>query len=150
MKTITYHKSTSGSTKFNHVIYNDDNVSLKSQSALILLNDYLRVHDEDFLKAEFELQEYLNKRFLFLLRKKKFEGDLVCHYCGKNHLEVGYRQANLAYLNNKNTKLATIDHVIPVSSILKIDKLDETNWVVSCKKCNRRKGSMSYDEFIKK
>ena len=132
MKTITYHKSASGSTKFNHVIYNDDNVSLKSQSALILLNDYLREHDEDFLKTVFELQEYLNKRFLFLLRKKKVDGDLVCHYCNKPHLEVGFRQLNLAYLNNKNTKLATIDHVIPISSNL-IDKLDETNWVVSCK-----------------
>lgn len=148
MKTITYHKSASGSTKFNHVIYNDDNVSLKSQSALILLNDYLREHDEDFLKTVFELQEYLNKRFLFLLRKNKVDGDLVCHYCNKPHLEVGFRQLNLAYLNNKNTKLATIDHVIPISSNL-IDKLDETNWVVSCKKCNRKKGSMSYDEFKK-
>jgi len=148
LKTITYHKSLSGSTVFNHVIYNDE-VSSKSLSALILLNDYLREIDEDYLNEINELQEYLNRRFLFLIRTKRKDGDLVCHYCGKNHLEIGYRHISLSKLNNNNPRLATIDHVIPVSSILKIDKLDEENWVVCCKKCNRRKGNMSYDEFKK-
>jgi 5-methylcytosine-specific restriction endonuclease McrA len=50
-------------------------------------------------------------------------------------------------LNNKNPKLATVDHKVPVSS--GIDKLDVTNWVVACKKCNNRKGSKSYEEFKK-
>ena len=122
MKAITYHKSTTGNTRFTHVIYNEDDVSSKSLSSLILLNDYLRERDEDFLSKENELQEYLNRRYLFLLRTKRREGDLVCHYCGKEHLEVGYRHAKLANLNNTNPRLATIDHVIPVSSILKIDK----------------------------
>ena len=49
MKIITYHKSTSGSTTLNHVIYNDENVSIKSQSSLILLNDFLREFDEDYI-----------------------------------------------------------------------------------------------------
>lgn len=146
MKTITYYKSTSGSTKFNHIIYSED-VSIKSYSALILLNEYLRENDEDFLRAELDLQEYLDKRHLFLIRTKRKKGDLVCHYCGKQHLQVGHRMANMSYLNNKNPKLATIDHVVPVSS--GIDILDESNWVVSCRKCNGRKGSMKYEEFKK-
>ena len=146
MKTITYYRSSTGSTKFNHVIYNDD-VSSKSQSALILLNDYLRENDDDFLREEQELQEYLNQRYIFLLKTKKKEGDLVCHYCGNTHLEIGYRSVRLCNLNNKNPKLATVDHVKPVSS--GIDRLDVTNWVVACKKCNNRKGSKSYDEFKK-
>jgi len=144
--TITYYKSATGTTRFNHVIYNDD-VSCQSQSALILLNDYLRENDEDFLKAEWELQEYLNLRYIFLLKTKRIKGDLVCHYCGKPHLEIGYRSVKMCNLNNKNPKLATVDHVEPISS--GIDKLDIKNWVVACKKCNSRKGSRSYDEFKK-
>lgn len=147
MKTITYYKSASGNTKFNHVIYNE-NVSIKSQSSLILLNDYLREHDEDYIKSLWELQEYLNRRYIYLLKIKKTRGDLVCHYCGKNHLEIGFRSVVLSNQNNKNPKLATIDHVIPVSK--GIDILDETNWVVSCKKCNNKKGSKDYNEFKKR
>lgn len=143
MKTITYYKSKTGNTKCNHIIYNE-NVSIKSQSSLILLNEYLAEQDEDNLNAKLELQEYLNKRHTFLENELK-KGDLVCHYCGKEHLEIGFREIELSNLNNKNPKLATIDHVIPVSS--GIDFLDETNWVVSCKKCNNRKGSMNYDDF---
>lgn len=147
MKTITYYKSASGSTKFNHVIYNE-NVSIKSQSSLILLNNYLRERDEDYIRSLWELQEYLNRRFIYLLKIKKSKGDLVCHYCGKNHLEIGFRSVVLSNQNNKNPKLATIDHVIPVSK--GIDILDETNWVVSCKKCNNKKGSKDYEEFKKR
>jgi len=146
MKTITYHKSSSGNTVVNHLIYNDDNVSIKSQAALILLNDYLKEMDEDYLKGMYEIQEYLNRRFIFLLKEKRRTGDLVCHYCGKIHLEVGYRLINQSALNNKNKMLATVDHVIPMSSG-KVNLLDEKNWVVSCKKCNSRKGSKSYEEF---
>ena len=144
MRTILYYKSMSGSTKFNNVIYCED-VSIKSQSSLILLNDYLRERDEDFLRLEYELQEYLNKRYLFLIREKRKTGDLICHYCNRVHLQAGYRYANMAHLNNINPDLATIDHVIPVSS--GIDVLDESNWVVSCKKCNGKKGSMKYEDF---
>ena len=146
MKTITYYKSTSGGTKFNHVIYSEE-VSSKSQSALILLNEYLRENDEDFLREEKELQYYLNKRWSFLARQKRRKGDLSCHYCGKPHLDIGYRSVKMCEKNNKNPRLATIDHVKPVSS--GIDKLDESNWVVSCRKCNNRKGSKSYEEFKK-
>lgn len=149
MKTITYHKSGSGNTKVNHVIFNENSVSIKSQASLILLNDYLREMDEDYLIRTSELQEYLDKRFLFLIKTKRKEGDLACHYCKKPNLEIGYRNANLSQLNNKNKKLATIDHVIPVSSGL-IKILDESNWVVSCKRCNTKKGSKNYDDFVVK
>lgn len=144
MKVIEYFRSGSGSTKFNHLIYND-NVSVKSMSSLVLLNQYYRERDIDLLNEMKEIQDYLNRRTIFLLKEKKKHGDLVCHYCGKPHLEVGYRHHSLSNLNNKNLKLATIDHVIPVSD--GIDKLDESNWVVSCKKCNGKKGSRDYNEF---
>jgi 5-methylcytosine-specific restriction endonuclease McrA len=50
--------------------------------------------------------------------------------------------------NNRNPNLATIDHMTPICH--GIDKLDESNWAVSCKRCNKNKGSLPYDEFIKR
>jgi len=148
MRTITYHKSTSGSTTLNHIIYNDDNVSVKSLASLVLLNDSLREMDVDYLNLQFELQEYLNKRYLFLINEKRKCGDLTCHYCNRTNLEIGYRYAKYAYLNNSNKNLATIDHIVPRSS--GFNPLDESNWVVSCKRCNTKKGSMSYKEYMEK
>jgi 5-methylcytosine-specific restriction endonuclease McrA len=147
MKVITYFKSKTGTTKCNYIIYND-NVSVKSQSSLILLNEYFRERDVDYLKSMMVLQNYLNKRHIFLLKTKKTEGDLVCHYCNKKHLEIGFRSVILCNANNDNKNLATIDHVVPVSS--GIDPLDESNWVISCKKCNTEKGDMDYNKFKNK
>lgn len=148
MTTITYHKSTSGSTKLNHIIYDIDNVSVKSLASLVLLNNSLREMDVDYLNLQFELQEYLNRRYKFLIDEKRKNDDLICHYCNRTDLEIGYRYAKYAYLNNSNKKLATIDHIIPRSS--GFNPLDESNWVVSCKKCNTKKGSMSYEEYMEK
>ena len=118
------------------MIYNEE-VSTTSLSSLVLLNDYYSVRDVDYLKEANELQDYLNRRFIFLIKTKRKKGDLVCHYCHRPHLEAGYRHHSLSELNNKNPRLATIDHVIPVSA--NIDKLDESNWVVSCRNWNSKK-----------
>ena len=147
MKTITYYTSKTGSTKFNHIIYFVNDVSIKSQSALILLNEYYAERDVDKLAEMKERQDYFNRRHLFLLRIKKERGSLECHYCHKKNLEVGFRSITMSNLNNKNPMLATIDHKVPV--VAGIDILDESNWLVSCKKCNGRKGSRSYEDFTK-
>lgn len=149
MKVITKYKSNSGQTILKHIIFNDDIVSPKSYASLLLLNEALRELDVDYIKSKWDLEEYLSKRHSYLERTKKEKGDLVCHYCGKEHLDIGYRDANFAYLNNKNKNLATIDHIIPVSSCL-INPLDEDNWVVACKRCNSKKGNMSYTDFMNK
>lgn len=149
MKIITQYKSHSGQTKSNHIILNDDNVSSKSYASLLLLNEALRELDIDYMKSKWDLEEYLSKRHLYLEKTQKEKGNLVCHYCGKEHLDIGFRDIEFSYLNNKNKNLATIDHVIPVCSGL-INPLDESNWVIACKKCNSRKGNMSYNDFIKK
>ena len=72
---------------------------------------------------------------------------MVCHYCGKNHLEIGFLKEELLYKNNLNNNLATIDHKIPISQ--NIDKLDTNNWLVCCKNCNKSKGNSDYDTFLK-
>lgn len=143
---INTYRSKSLNTEYNECIYGD--VDIKSPAALILLNEFLKKQDVDYIEKRNELQKYLNKRFSFLLKTKIITGDLVCSYCGKNHLEIGYKNIDLAYLNNKNHNLATIDHIIPRSKNL-VDYLDETNWCVSCEKCNKKKGSKLVDEFKK-
>lgn len=89
---------------------------------------------------------YLKIRDKFLNDKLKENGDLVCHYCGKKHLEIGFLDMQFIDFNNKNSNLATIDHKIPVSKGCR--KKDITNWLVSCKVCNTLKGKMDYEEFI--
>jgi len=119
----------------------------KSLASLVLINDYYRVRDEDYLDKTKDIQYYLDKRHEFLTEILERDGILKCHYCKHTNLEVGERLLADAEINNKNNKLATIDHVIPVSS--GIDKLDTANWVVACRRCNRWKSNMSYDEFLK-
>lgn len=144
---ITTYRSNSLNTEYNYRIYG--NVDIKSPAALILLNEFLKKQDKDFIEKRNELQKYLDKRFIFLLRIKNITGDLVCEYCGKKHLEIGYKNIDLAYLNNKNKNLATIDHIIPRSN-KKIDYLDTTNWCVSCESCNKKKSSKTVEEFKNK
>lgn len=148
MKTIIQYKSHSGRTSTNHIIFNDNDVSPKSMASLLLLNEALRELDIDYMRKKYELENYLIERHRYLNNIKKETGDLVCHYCGKSHLDIGYIEQEFLYLNNKNKNLATIDHVVPAST--GIDILDTKNWVVACKKCNSRKGNSSYEDFVER
>jgi 5-methylcytosine-specific restriction endonuclease McrA len=62
------------------------------------------------------------------------------------HWEIGGRRPEDYSANNKNSNLATIDHVIPLSK--GGNKYDESNLVIACKTCNKKKGSMSVEEFL--
>ena len=134
------------SAKIFDVIYNED-ANIKSIASLILLNDYYKHMDVDLINDKKNLFKYLRLRHKFLLKTKKKNGDLVCHYCGKNHLEIGFLKEELLCKNNLNNNLATIDHKIPISQ--NIDKLDTNNWLVCCKNCNKSKGNSDYDTFLK-
>lgn len=143
MVKILINSSNSGSTKQYHIIDEND-VDIQSYAALILLNDYLKNQEDE---ENSEVQIYLNKRYEFLSNKLLEFGVLTCEYCGKQHLDIGHRLMKDSYLDNKNKKLATIDHRIP--RVLKlIDPLDETNWSVACKRCNHRKGTKLVKEFM--
>lgn len=144
MVIVQKYSSIRGSTTENHIIYCENNVNIKSYAALILLNEQLRHEDVDY-KKEVRIQVYLNKRYKYLWRILIKKKDLVCHYCGRKHLYIGHRLLKYAGIDSKRNDLATIDHVIPRSS--GIDPMDETNWVVACRKCNGQKGAMDYKEF---
>lgn len=79
---------------------------------------------------------------LFLEKKLKEFGELKCYYCINRNLKI---QWNSNFFIPPN-KLATIDHVIPLSQGAIFD--DESNLVVSCMYCNSRKQSFTQEEFI--
>lgn len=146
MTTITVNKSSSGLTRETHMIFDDENPDITSQSSLILLNDYYKNKDVDYLSKNLELMRYLKLRDVFLKEEKAKTGDLVCHYCGKKHLKVGYLSIGLAELNQRNPKLATIDHKVKRADCG--DILDTKNWLVACRTCNHAKSDKTYEEFI--
>ena len=111
-------------------------------AASILLNDYYKTRDADF--------NYKNDwRFLFIakrtwLRHKKKDGKWVCHYCGRELFKLPKR-------NRKHQSVKdciTIDHKIAACDV--DDITDSTNFLESCSRCNRDKGVMNYEKFIKK
>jgi len=85
--------------------------------------------------------------FGYLERKIEKQGDLVCEFCGKEHLEIGQILPSKLRLNNKNKNLATIDHLLAKSKYPLLE-YKEYNFAVSCKVCNRNKGDLLLEEWI--
>ena len=136
-----------GRTKFNQIIADEINASIKSRSAYILLVDKLIPQDEDYIESTRSLWVWLNAREKFLVRrKKKNEGNLTCDYCGKEHLDIGGKKPKDLIKNNKNKNLATVDHIQPL--VGEGEKFNEKNMCVACKKCNKNKGEKSLENFL--
>jgi 5-methylcytosine-specific restriction endonuclease McrA len=105
--------------KRQHVLVEEPHV--QSMAALVLLcTEYMKE----------ELAEWLNFRHEFFDKQIKVHGSLKCHYCGKDHL---VEETTVL------SKLATVDHVKPVSK--GGARYDEDNCVVACFNCNHRKGN---------
>jgi 5-methylcytosine-specific restriction endonuclease McrA len=132
--------SSSGRTRVVHVIFNVT-PSPRSWSSYIMMKEELRSMDEDVLEEKEVLYRYLSKRYLFLVRRLKRRGELRCDYCGRPGLVIGHNRQS----NNGIPNLATIDHIVPTSE--GIDRMDEKNWGVACRKCNGKKGSRPAEEF---
>ncbi len=144
--TIITKYSSSGSTTQNHYVFTTENPHPKSLAAKVLLRNELMLLDEDFLKDG--LAQWLEFREEYLKEVLAKEGDLVCKYCGKPHLEIGGRTPKDLILNNKNPNLATVDHIQALAN--DGDKYKKANLCVACKKCNWKKGHMPVDAFIEK
>jgi hypothetical protein len=127
--------------KFNDLIY-VDYPHINSRAGYILLRHYFFFQGPHFD----EMNKWLNFRHIYLSKVLKKEGDLVCHYCGETHLVIGHRDVHLMAKNTRNKKLATIDHINPLGG--GGNKYDESNFVVSCKKCNNKKADKPYDEYM--
>jgi 5-methylcytosine-specific restriction endonuclease McrA len=105
-----------------------DDVPANSYANLVLLN---RVY------SKMEQTRWRKVRQEFLEEEIKIKGSLCCFYCQKDNLKI---------TTTKKQDKATVDHVIAKSA--GGDKFSHSNFVVCCDSCNRRKGSMTSEEFI--
>jgi 5-methylcytosine-specific restriction endonuclease McrA len=130
MTKILIHKSGANRIKQYHMIYEEEPYQ-KSLGSLVLLNDFLRGRDVDYLASDWTIRVKYNIEFLKLQLKQK--GQLNCSYCRKQNL----------FINEDITKrpkyhfLATVDHVIPISKGGSID--DYENMTCACWHCNHSK-----------
>jgi 5-methylcytosine-specific restriction endonuclease McrA len=130
------------SVKFNDLIFTE-NPHPNSYAGYILLRNSFFYRSERFD----EMNKWLDFRHEYLTKKLREQGNLICHYCKKPNLEIGNRESFMLYKNSNNKNIATIDHIEAIGN--GGDKYDENNMVISCKKCNTKKGTKSYNEFIK-
>jgi len=110
-----------------HIIHMDD-VHVSSYANLILLQR---------LYAQMERKRWAKERQDFLHNELNTKGSLCCYYCLRDGLELK---------SKKRHEQATVDHIIAKS--LGGDQFSHTNFVVCCDSCNRRKGTMSPQEFV--
>jgi hypothetical protein len=157
-------------------IYNDEDAHVKSKASGILLKDKLRKEEMDSIITALEqgakpsdfntsndpkLQRILvlMNNLKFLKDKLKEDGRLQCEYCGKGPLiiydVVASKFKNL--IDSPYYKLnqdfdpewgATCDHKDPQS--LGGDKFDYSNLAVCCYRCNQRKRSMPYKQWMER
>lgn len=137
--------SGSGITTQNDLIFPVEDPHPHSLAAGLLLKNFLRLQDVDYLESTRSLDTWLEFREIFLKKILERDGDLVCKYCGKVHLEIGGRTPEDLKANNKNPNLATIDHIKALSQ--EGERYNEENLTVACKKCNRDKGSKPVEDF---
>jgi hypothetical protein len=95
----------------------------------------------------------------FLKEKLKERGELYCEYCNKGPLviyDIAPSDINIESLSNTNILInkkfdqkdgATCDHKIPKSK--GGDKFNFENLAVCCHRCNKRKGNMSWENWLR-
>ncbi len=142
MKKIEVYKSVGGKIKQVEIIYEDE-PHTKSLAAAVLLKHQYKLLDDSII----DKHRHIYNRILFsreyLNRILKEKGHLQCTYCGKDNLIIEEHGMLL-----KDDIKATVDHVIPVSEGINV--FDYKIIVVACGVCNRKKGSLSLNEFLKR
>lgn len=175
LKDITTNVSGSGRFKEIDKIYNDEDAHVKSKASGILLNNKFRKEEMDSIISalqqgakpeEFSIEDPKLLRILVLANNLKFlkdklkeKGRLQCEYCGKGPLIIydvtPDKFSNL--IDNPYYRLnqdfdaewgATCDHKDPQS--LGGDKFDYSNLAVCCYRCNQRKRSMPYKQWMER
>lgn len=110
----------------------------------VLLREYYQDHDIDF-EEDRDWRYYFIVRRHFLRKQKRIHGKWECHYC---QTEIQEMQTRNKKYQKKGKRALTVDHVVPLDKGGL--KLDTSNMVVCCSKCNNKKGAMSYEDFLNK
>jgi 5-methylcytosine-specific restriction endonuclease McrA len=131
-KIIKTHISKTGGTKIIHSIYGEPKSG--TYADYVLLKEYYKAKDVDNMLENMKWQVKLFHHWNFLIRRmNECNGNLTCVYCGQEHLII---QPVGQYIDNK--EMATVDHFHPKAK--GGEHFDEDNMVVSCSKCNSKKG----------
>ena len=175
LRNITTNVSGSGRSREVTKIYNDEDADIKSSAAGILLNNKFRREEMNSIitalkqgakPEDFNIEDPKLLRILVLANNLKFlkdtlqdKGRLQCDYCGKGPLII-YDVAPDKFSNlidnpyyRLNTEFdtdfgATCDHKDPQS--LGGDRFDYSNLAVCCYRCNQRKRSMPYKQWMER
>jgi len=69
------------------------------------------------------------------MKARQSDNTAPCHYCQKRLTPDNF----------------VLDHKVPLTKLTSREEMmDESNLVVCCRECNVRKGSLDYDEFIRR
>ena len=121
------------SKNISHIIVTQPTTNKSRSSYLMLIKKLKEISDDpDWM---IDLKKWIKFRKDFLI-DNKINNKLICTYCGRDDLEEGYHDFNKINLNHYNSKLATIDHIYPISKGGL--RYSEKNCTVSCK-CNNQK-----------
>ncbi len=119
-----------GPNKNKTAIYGSPAVG--SYASHLLLKEFYRKHDIDSWRRQVVFN------IVFLRKWKHKYGSLICCFCGKEDLII-----STPTINNNSKNMATVDHFVPKAE--GIDPRDLGNLIVSCLKCNGKKGSKILD-----
>lgn len=124
-----------------HLIFGE--AVAKTYANAILLREFYQNQDIDYIR-ERDWRYYFIVRRHFLRKKKREHGGVwICHYCQK---EITVLQKRGSRYNPR--KAITIDHKHALAK--GGDKLSTENMLECCHKCNQKKGSKSYEVYMKK
>lgn len=133
-------KSKTGSTRFVQTILFEP--SSKTHAASVLLNDYYRNMDEDYLESfDGRMRRIKFSRDTLTDWQQKL-GKLTCVYCEKTDLQIEYDGMQI----DRNV-MATLEHLLPISKCGGI--FDIFNVVCACGKCNHNRSSKDLDTYLK-
>jgi len=113
----------------------------KTYASAILLREFYQKQDIDCVRAR-DWRYYFIVRRHFLRKKKKEHGGVwICHYCKKEMTVLQKRGKRYS-----PRKAVTVDHKHAVGAGGSL--LDTENMLECCSKCNQKKGSKTYEEFM--
>ena len=125
----------------NHLIFGD--AVAKTYANAILLREFYRKQDIDYIRIADWRYYFIVRRHFLRKKRKEHNGVWICHYCQKEMTVLQTRNKRCG-----SRQSVTIDHKHAL--VNGGDKLSTANMVECCFKCNQKKGSKSYENYMKK
>lgn len=140
MTTIRFYKNRlSYNRKYEYHVISYFDVDIQSMAASLLLRNQYVMQDTSHCNSSGKMSKASFSRLkiqVFEECRLLHDGKLICSYCKRNDLNTDYKKRN-------KEKLATIDHIIPISAGGEF--LNKNNMCIACFPCNNKKGNSIYN-----